>query len=185
MPRINALPQNTEGIADTDLLATHNTSTGDTEKTTFAQLKEWLQSLTSWISFAMLDSANYDDVAFEAANAGTVNSTNLTPQTIATINITVTKTTKVLCIGTISASATADTEYSPSMTLDGGTVKSGPAGAVVADTSARYIVRSMSAIYTLSPGAHTIVFRIAGSAGTLSVLAGRGQLTTSLASLKN
>lgn len=58
MPRIVGLPPTTEDLADDDLFPIHNTSTGDTEKSTLTKLKEYLQALVGWITTPMIaDSA--------------------------------------------------------------------------------------------------------------------------------
>lgn len=55
MPKINALPAMTT-VADDDVFAADDVSTAnkDTKKVTFTKLKEWLQSLTSWITHSMV-----------------------------------------------------------------------------------------------------------------------------------
>lgn len=55
MPKINALPAMTT-VADDDVFAADDVSTTnkDTKKVTFTKLKEWLQSVASWINSSMV-----------------------------------------------------------------------------------------------------------------------------------
>lgn len=184
MPKISALPP-IPSIATDDENPAKDTSAGQTGKWTFTTLKTWLQSLTSWISLAMLDNSTFDDVAKYAENAGNVAMTSTSIQTVASVSITVTKTTKILAMGLCSASSTSDTEWNCYIFVDGSNVQTGPTGAVNATGGGRYLQRGVNAIITLTAGTHTVSFRAGGSAGTLTIPTGRGQLVTALASMKN
>lgn len=75
MPKINALPAMTT-VADDDVFAADDVSTAnkDTKKVTFTKLKEWLQSLTSWITHSMVSTGFVvQEVAtnYSAASTGT------------------------------------------------------------------------------------------------------------------
>lgn len=96
MPQIDALPPMTEDPEDDDLLAVHNDSTGDTEKTTFSQIKDYLQGLVDWVTESMIvgfdksnltvDSNPYKFRAYSASNQTGVASNTVVQVTLGTEN---------------------------------------------------------------------------------------------------
>lgn len=183
MPKFSQIPQNSSP-ADADAVV-GVTSAGVDSRFSFGVILNWLKAKTAWIKASNIDFATFDDVAKYGENASNLTITSGTPKVIASVSITVTRTTKVLVIGQLTASTTADTEFSPYIYLDDVRILKGPNGAVNNVGGERYLGRAVAAIATLTPGTHTIDFRLGGSAGTITVQATRGQIVTSLGSMLN
>lgn len=70
MPRIPALPPVIEPIVEADLVPIENISTGQTEKATFTQIKEFFQSLIGWITSAMIGTDQVTATKIDWASTG-------------------------------------------------------------------------------------------------------------------
>lgn len=90
--KISALPNQTTPDG-ADPLPVTDTSAGSTKKITMTVFKEWLQSLTQWVTTAMLANTSVtadkiDFTTFQQVLSSTARTlTSATPQTLATITV--------------------------------------------------------------------------------------------------
>lgn len=161
MPKISALPAATT-LDGADPAPIVDDSAGSTKKFTLTKLKEWLQSLTTWISSAMIDHSTWS-----LNIKGNRNSSAITPVNGSNVNgsgqglnvtFTVSATCKALVVLNMAAISTSDFEFRPLIYLDGVVQTTGVSepAASVGNASGRAVQRSNTAVLTLTAGAHTI-----------------------------
>lgn len=159
MPKISALPAMTTADGD-DPAPIVDDSAGSTKKITLTKLKEWLQSLTAWVTRPQIDWTTFSNNVKTASNgsAGTpVNGSNVNLSSVgASLSFTLTGAGYALVTVSIATVSSTDFENKPIIYLNGSVYAIAGYNAAAGNASSRTNPRTFTAAVPLPTGSNTI-----------------------------